>query len=382
MKKFPRLLAFFLMPILASAAATESFVFLGTYTGPKSKGIYRAKFDAATGRLSAAELAAECSSPSFLAVHPNGKFLYAIDEKADAAKDPKRGVAAYAVDARTGTLTLLNEQGIGSSGPCHLEVDATGRCLLVANYGGGTVVSLPIAADGRLGPVQSHLRHAGSSVHATRQKGPHAHAITIAPGNRFAYAPDLGIDKVMIYRLDAASATLAAAAPDSVSLPPGSGPRHIALRPDGKFAYVINELLCTMAVFAVDAKSGALTAVQSISTLPPGEAVQRGQSTAEVAVHPGGKFLYGSNRGHNTIVVYAIEAATGRLTLVEHQSTQGQTPRHFAIDPSGGWLLAENQGTDTVVVFRIDPKTGRLTPSGQSLAVPVPVCAVFVAAAK
>ncbi|MDP3069193.1 MAG: lactonase family protein [Opitutaceae bacterium] len=382
MKNLLRLIALFVTPMLAVATATESFVFFGTYTGPKSKGIYRAKFDSATGRLAAAELAAECSSPSFLAAHPSGRFLYAIDERADATKDADRGVAAYAVDARTGTLTLLNEQGIGSSGPCHLEVDATGRCLLVANYAGGTVVSLPIATDGRLGPARSHLRHAGSSVNAARQKEPHAHAITIAPGNRFAYAPDLGIDKVMIYQVDPAAATLEAAAHPFAQLPLGSGPRHIAFRPDGKFAYVINELLCTMAVFAVEAKSGALIAAQSISTLPTGATVQRGQSTAEVHAHPSGRFLYGSNRGHNTIVVYAIEAATGRLTLVEHQSTQGQTPRHFAIDPSGGWLLAENQGSDTVVVFRIDPKTGRLTPTGQSLAVPVPVCAVFVAAAK
>lgn len=382
MKKLLPLLALSFTASVAAVSAAPSFVFFGTYTGPKSKGIYRAAFDSATGKLSPAELAAECGSPSFLAVHPTGKFLYAIDEKADATKEPNRGVAAYAIDARTGALTLLNEQGIGTRGPCHLEVDATGRTLLVANYSGGSVVSLPIAADGRLGAARSQHQHTGSSVNPNRQKQPHAHAITIAPGNRFAYAPDLGIDKVMIYRLDAAQATLAPATPAFAALPPGSGPRHIAFRPDGKFAYVINELLCTMAVFAADAKTGALTAVQSLSTLPPGETVQRGQSTAEVYAHPSGKFLYGSNRGHNTIVVYAIDAATGRLALVEHQSTQGQTPRHFAIDPSGGWLLAENQASDTVVVFRIDEKTGRLTPTGQSLAVPTPVCAVFVAAGR
>jgi 6-phosphogluconolactonase len=369
-----------LTALAVSAPAAESFVYFGTYTGPKSKGIYRAKFDSATGRLTPAELAAECSSPSFLAVHPNGKFLYAIDEKADAAKDAARGVAAYAIDTRTGALTLLNEQGIGSRGPCHVEVDATGKCLLVANYSGGSVAALPIAGDGKLGPARSHFTHAGSSVNSARQKEPHAHAATIAPGNRFAYVPDLGIDKVMIYQLDAAKATLASATPAFATLPPGSGPRHIAFRPDGKFAYVINELLCTMSVFAVEPKSGALSEVQLVSTLPPGETVQRGQSTAEVAVHPTGKFLYGSNRGHNTIVAYAIDAATGRLALLQHEPTQGLTPRHFAIDPSGGWLLAQNQGSDTVVVFRLDPKTGRLAPAGQSVAVPVPVCAVFAAA--
>ena len=378
MKKLLPLLM--LSSLAASASAAESFVYFGTYTGPKSKGIYRSKFDSTTGRLTAAELAAECGSPSFLAVHPNGKFLYAIDERADAAKDAARGVAAYAIDARSGALTLLNEQGIGSRGPCHLEVDAKGQCLLVANYSGGSVASLPIGSDGKLGPARSHFTHAGSSVNSSRQKEPHAHAATMAPGNRFAYVPDLGIDKVMIYQLDPAKATLASATPAFATLPPGSGPRHIAFRPDGKFAYVINEMLCTMSVFAVDAKSGGLADVQSISTLPPGETVQRGQSTAEVIAHPSGKFLYGSNRGHNTIVAYAIEAASGKLTLIEHQSTLGKTPRHFAIDPSGGWLLAENQESDTVVVFRIDAKTGRLTPTGQSLAVPVPVCAVFVPA--
>ncbi len=371
-----------LMPAMlaVTAPAAESFVYFGTYTGPKSQGIYRARFDSATGRLGAAELAAECSSPSFLAVHPSGKYLYAIDEKADSAKDPARGVAAYAVDARSGALTLLNEQGIGSRGPCHLEVEATGRTLLVANYAGGSVVSLPISPDGKLGPARSHFTHAGSSVNQARQKEPHAHAIVASRDNRFAYVPDLGTDKIMIYQLDAAKATLASATPPFATLPPGSGPRHIAFHPGNTFAYAINEMLCTIAVFAVDLKTGALSDVQSISTLPPGESVQRGQSTAEIIVHPNGRFVYGSNRGHNTIVAYAVDLKTGKLTLIGHESTQGKTPRHFAIDPSGRWLLAENQDSDTVVVFRLDPKTGKLAPAGQSLAVPSPVCAVFVPA--
>lgn len=363
----------------AAAPPKEFFVYFGTYTNnAKSKGIYRATLDVASGKLSAAEVAAECVDPAFLALHPNGKFLYAIDERADPVKTPGRGVSAYALDAKTGGLTLLNQQGVGGPGPCHLSVDATGKCVLVANYGGGSVSALPIGEDGRLAPATATIQHKGSSVNPARQKEPHAHAIEVAPDNRFALVPDLGLDKIMIYKLDAAKASLRANDPAFAALPPGSGPRHLAFHPNGKCAYVINELTCTMSVFAYDARRGALSEVQSISTLPPGETVQRGQSTAEVIAHPNGKFLFGSNRGHNTIVVYAVDAATGKLTLVEHQATQGRNPRHFAVDPTGAWLLAENQGSDTVVVFRIDSKSGKLTPTGQSLEVPVPVAAVFV----
>lgn len=359
---------------------TGYFVYFGTYTGPKSQGIYRARFDATTGRLGSVELAAECSSPSFLAVHPKGGFLYAIDERSDPVKTPGRGVAAYAIDSRTGGLRLLNQQSAGGPGPCHLTVDRDGRAVLVANYSGGSVAALPLEADGRLGPPRTVRAHAGSSVHPTRQKGPHAHAIDVSPDNRFALAPDLGIDRVMVYRLDAARGTLEPGTPPSVSLPPGSGPRHLAFHPDGRFVYVINELLCTIAVFRWDAERGGLSEVQTLSTLPPGESVATGYSTAEIAVHPAGRFLYGSNRGHNSIAVFAIDLGTGRLTQVQNQPTQGRTPRHFAIDPTGRWLLAENQQSDTVVVFRIDAGSGKLTPTGQSLDVPSPVCAVFVAA--
>ncbi len=361
------------------AGAKDQFVYFGTYTKGKSKGIYRARLDAATGKLSPAELAAECKDPSFLAVHPNGRFLYAIDEGSDPAKTPGRGVAAYAIDAKSGALTLLNEQSGGAPGPCHLMVDTIGKCVLVANYSGGSVAVLPLAADGTFSGPATVTRHSGSSVHPTRQKQSHAHAINVSPDNRFALSPDLGIDKVMVYRLDAAKAALAPHTPASIALPPGSGPRHLAFHPTGKFVYVINELLCTMAVFSYDAQRGELKETQTISTLPPGEAMKPAYSTAELMVHPSGKFLYGSNRGHDSIVVFAVDGATGKLTRVENQPTQGKTPRHFALDPSGTWLLAENQGSDSVVVFRIDAKSGRLTPTGQSLDVPAPVCAVFVA---
>lgn len=368
-------------PKAAPADAKDFFVYFGTYTKGTSKGIYRARFDSATGKLSAADLATECRDPAFLAVHPNGRYLYAIDESSDPAKAPGRGVAAYAIERGTGKLSLLNEQSNGGPGPCHLAVDQQGRALLVANYSGGSVAALALQPDGRLGAARPVVQqHVGSSVNPARQKGPHAHAVAIAPDNRFALAADLGIDQVRVYKLDAARASIAPNGPAAAMLPSGSGPRHLAFHPNGKFVYVINELLCTMAVFRYDAARGELKDVQNISTLPPGETVQRGFSTAEVIAHPGGKFLYGSNRGHNSIVVFAVDASTGELTHVENQPTQGHTPRHFAVDPTGAWLLAENQDSGSVVVFRIDAATGRLRATGQNIAVPSPVCAVFVAA--
>lgn len=362
------------------SAAPEYFVYFGTYTNAKSnsKGIYRSRFDAATGRLSSAELAAEAKDPAWLAIHPNGKFLYAIDESADSKRNPGAGVSAYALNPATGALTLLNQQSHGSTGACHLSVDATGRTVLVANYGGGGVSALSLQPDGRLGALGSVIQHTGSSVNPARQKSPHAHQIIVSPDNRFALVPDLGLDRILVYAVDSAAAKLAAHEPASTAVAPGSGPRHLAFHPSGRFAYVINEMLCTMTAFRYDATRGTLTNVQTLSTLPPGETVQTGTSTAEVIAHPSGKFLYGSNRGHNTIVAYAIDATTGQLTLIGHQSTLGKTPRHFALDPTGRWLLAENQDSHTVAVFCIDEQSGRLTPTGPLLPVPSPVSAVFV----
>lgn len=362
----------------ASAAATNFFVYFGTYTKAPSKGIYRARFDAVSGKLSAPELAAEAKDPAFLALHPTEKFLYAIDESGDVRRMPDQGLSAYAVDAQTGALTFLNQQSTGSSGACHLSVDATGRTVLVANYGAGGVSAVALSPNGRLGAVGSVIQHTGSSVNPARQKGPHAHEIVVSANNRFALVPDLGLDKILVYQLDSATAKLTPHTPAFATLPPGSGPRHLAFHPNNQFAYVISEMLCTMTAFRYDATRGELTALQTISTLPPGEAVARGTSTAELSVHPSGKFLYGSNRGHDTIVVYTIDAQTGQLTYVENVSTQGKTPRHFTLDPTGAWLLAENQDSNTVAIFRLDQKTGRLTFTGPTVEVPVPVSAVFV----
>ena len=362
------------------APPKEYFVYFGTYTKAKSKGIYRARLDTATGRLSAAEVAAECTDPAFLAVHPTERFLYAIDESSDPAKTPGRGVRAYSVDGRTGALTFLNEQTAGGAGPCHLTVDPDGKCVLVANYSGGSLAALPLSSDGRVGAPSAVVQHTGSSVNPTRQKGPHAHGIYVAPGKRFALSPDLGLDKILVYRFDAAKGALTPNSPPFATLAPGSGPRHLAFHPSGKFVYVINEMLCTMTAFSYDAQNGALKELQTTSTLPPGETVKPGFSTAELIAHPNGKFLYGSNRGHNSITGFAINTVNGQLTQIENTLTMGKAPRHFAIDPTGTWLLAENQGSDTVVVFKIDADSGRLTATGQNLDVPVPVCAVFVRA--
>jgi 6-phosphogluconolactonase len=366
----------------ASAApkANSMLVYFGTYTGKKSKGIYVARFDADSGRLSAPELAAEIASPSFLAVHPKGEFLYAVNEVGNYQGQKAGAVSAFAIDAATGKLSLLNQQSSGGSGPCHLVTDQQGRNVLVANYGGGSVAVLPVQKDGALRPASSFIQHTGSSVNKGRQEAPHAHGIYLDPANRFAYVPDLGLDTVLIYRFDARQGTLTANDPPVASVAPGAGPRHFAFHPKGRFAYVINEMVCTVTAFACDPKRGALAELQTLSTLPAGETVQPGYSTAELFTHPMGKFLYGSNRGHDTIVAYAIDAKTGRLTLVGHTPTQGKIPRSFGLDPTGRWLLAANQNSDTVVVFSIEPQTGRLTPTGQTVEVGAPVAVEFVRA--
>jgi 6-phosphogluconolactonase len=370
-----------------AAPAAEHFVYFGTYTGGNSKGIYVSRLDSATGKLSAPELAAETRNPSFLAVHPTGKFLYAVGEVSETQGKRAGAVNAYALDAKTGKLTFLSQQTSGGSGPCHVSVDATGRCALVANYGSGSIAALPIRADGSLGEAATTIQHQGSSVNPKRQTRPYAHFIVPSPDNRFVLACDLGLDKVLFYKLDVNNARLTTNSPSDAVVPPGSGPRHLAFHPNGKFVYVINEMALTITVFSYDARHGAVRKqrgafpeLQSVSTVPADYVITEKDSTAEVAVHPNGKFVYGSNRGHDSIAVFSVDAETGKLTLVQNAATQGKTPRHFAIDPSGRWLLAENQNSDSVVVFAIDAATGKLKPTGQTLTVGSPVCAVFVKA--
>ncbi len=376
MKFLPPLLGLVLALSLSSThLRADHFVYFGTYTGAKSKGIYLSRMTD-EGKLAPAELVAETANPTFLAAHPNGKFLYSIGEVSKFGDKKAGSVSAYAIDRSTGKLTLLNSQSSGGTGPCHIDVDRAGKVVVVANYGGGSVQALPIKKDGSLGDPGTFIQHEGSSVNKGRQEGPHGHAIVIDPSQRFAVACDLGLDKVLVYKLNAGKARLTPNEPPFATVAPGSGPRHIAFRPDGKFAYVINEMLCTMTAFAWDSRRGTLKEIQTVSTVPG--AVEKGFSTAEVYVHPSGKFVYGSNRGHHSIVAYASDPKSGKLTLIEHQNTQGKTPRHFAIDPKGKYLLAENQDTHNVVVFRINPETGKLTLTDERLEVGSPVCAVFV----
>ncbi len=362
----------------ASLCAADYHVYFGTYTGAKSKGIYAARLDSSSGHLSQAGLAAETPSPSFLAVDSRSRFLYAVNEVSQYDGKAAGSVSAFSIDRASGQLAALNVQSSGGPGPCHLVVDKAGRNVLVANYGGGSVAVLPIGKTGALSPASSFIQHAGSSVNKARQEAPHAHGIYLDAANRHAFVPDLGLDRVQIYMFDPKRGNLTAKTPAFAEVAPGSGPRHFALHPKNPFAYVINEMTCTLTGFSLDTKSGAMKSLETLSTLPPGEMKKPGHSTAELLFHPSGKFLYGSNRGHDTIAVYAVDAKTGRLTYVENAPTQGKTPRSFGIDPGGRWLLAANQSSDTVVVFRIDPASGRLTPTGQSIQVGSPVSVAFV----
>ncbi len=363
---------------VAKDAPDQLLVYVGTYTGNKSEGIYAYRLDLSSGKCKPLGLAAKVKNPSFLAIHPTQRFLYSVSEIEDRNGKPTGGVSAFAIDKTTGKLAPLNEQSSEGRGPCHVTVDKTGRMVLVANYGGGSVASLPIGEDGKLAPASSTIQHLGKSANPSRQEAPHAHSINPSPDNAFAVAADLGLDKVLVYRLDPPTGTLVANDPPAASTASGAGPRHFAFHPSSKYAYVINELDCTITAFDYDAKRGTLTPKQTVSTLPGAEKVQDGYSTAEIQVHPSGKYAYGSNRGHDTISAFAIDENDGTLRQIQNISTEGSTPRGFGIDPTGRYLLAGNQASDTITVFRIDAKSGKLEPTGEKLEVGSPVCVKFV----
>ena len=373
-------LAMFSAPLGAADKPDKLWVFVGTYTGKNSKGIYRMELDLASGKLSAAQLAGEAASPSFIAIAPSQRFLYAVGEVDKFGGKNSGAVSAFSIDAKTGNLTLLNQKQSGGAGPCHIVVDKEGKNALVANYGGGSCCVVPIGADGKLAEPSSVIQHKGTSVDKKRQNEPHAHSINLDAANKFAFVADLGLDKVMIYRFDPAKGTITANDPPSVSVTPGAGPRHFAFHPDGKHAYVINEMASTVTVLDYAAERGVLKAGQSITTLP--KDFKGNTSTAEVVVHPSGKFLYGSNRGHDSIAVFTIDARTGELTAVGHQGAGIKTPRNFAIDPTGTYLLVGNQGSGSIAVFKIDLKTAELAPVDTPVGVPSPVCLRFMPAGK
>ncbi|MEQ9408935.1 MAG: lactonase family protein [Fuerstiella sp.] len=354
--------------------AAEHRLYIGTYTrgDSASDGIYTCVFDDASGVLSKPELAAVSDNPSFLAVHPTKDLVFACNESNDFGNAPTGAASAFRVDRPSGQLTLINQQPAGGGATCHCVVDRTGRFLLVANYLGGNVAVLPINDDGSLSERSCLINHIGSGPNKDRQEKPHAHSVNLSSDNRFAWVADLGIDRIMIYRFDPQNGLLAPSAADSVAVNPGGGPRHFSLHPSGKFAYANNELTSEVTAFSVDGTTGALSTIHRVSTLPPEFEGRR--STAECLVHPSGKFVYVSNRGHDSIAVYQVNADSGRLTPVEIEKTNGQEPRNFVIDPSGRWLLAENQNSDNVTVFAIAPNNGALAPTNHRIDVPRPVC--------
>jgi 6-phosphogluconolactonase len=364
-----------------SSQGSGTIVYIGTYTHRAarlpyaSEGIYVFRMDHASGALTPVGVTTGVANPSFLAIDPQQRYLYAVNELMEFSAQPGGAVSAFAIDPTTGALRYLNQQPSHGTAPCHLSVDTTGRWVLAANYMGGNLSVFPILADGQLGPASDTVQHHGSSVNPERQEGPHAHAIIQDPAGRYALASDLGIDKVMIYRFDVERGRLQPNDEPWAQVRPGAGPRHLAFHPSGAYLYLIQELNSTLTVFAYDADRGALREIQTVSTLPAGFAGTN--SCADIHVAPSGRFVYGSNRGHDTIAIFEVDQGAGRLTPLGHESTQGRTPRNFAIDPTGAFLLAANQDTDTVVTFRIDQRTGRLSTTGQVIDVPSPVCVKF-----
>jgi 6-phosphogluconolactonase len=357
----------------------NDLVYVGTFTGHGSQGIYAYRFDPATGQSNAIGLVAETENPTFLAVHPSGRFLYAVNEVDEYEGKPSGAVSAFSIDRKSGALMLLNRVASLGKGPAHLSLDETGKYLLVANYRGGSVAVFPIGDDGRIGPSTAFAQHSGSGANPERQAGPHAHQIIVSSDNRFALVADLGLDEVLVYKFDAKKGTLSPNNPQFAKTEPGAGPRHVAFHPNGRIVYVLNELTSTVDTFSYDPRSGKMQELQSLSTLPKDFT---GKNTdGEIVVDANGKFVYGSSRGHDSIAVFAVNPKTGTLSKEQDISSGGKVPRNFAIDPTGKWLFAANQNSNNIVPFQIDPNTGQLSPIQHVLDTTAPVCVVFVPAA-
>ena len=352
--------------------------YIGTYTstGPvprgRAEGIYVADFDAASGVLSEPQLAATAPNPSYIAIHPSGRLLYAVFELPTVGGRPAGAVGAFAIAPESGALTFINEQPTDGEDPCHLVVDRSGRYVLASNYTSGSVVVFPIEATGALAPRSAFVQHSGSGPNPRRQEGPHAHSVNVDPTGRYALVADLGLDRVVVYRLDPAAGTLTAVPSASGELAPGSGPRHVAFHPTRPMVYVINELGSTLSVFAFNPNTGALTHLQTLPTIPPGYSGRN--YCADVNILPDGSAVYGSNRGHESLAGYAINPENGLLTFLEHTPTGGREPRGFVVDSTGSFVLAGNQNTDTITVFAVDQATGRLRSTKRKVEVPSPVC--------
>jgi 6-phosphogluconolactonase len=360
---------------LRGAKDGELLVYVGTYTTGKSEGIYLYRLNLSSGELKHVATTRGVVNPSFLALAPSRRYLYAVNEVGEFAGKKSGAISAFAVDQRTGELRLLNQQPSLGADPCYVDVDAGGRFVLIANYTGGNVTVFPVQSDGSLGEATDMKQDRGSSANQERQEGPHAHCIVLDPANRFAYSCDLGTDRIMIYRFDARNGKLPPGEPPWAQVKPGTGPRHLAFHPSGKIVFVINELFSTVTTFARDPEKGNLQELQTLSTLT--KDFTGTNWSADIHVSPNRRFVYCSNRGHDSIAIFMIDPRHGTLTLVGHESTRGMTPRNFAIDPTGAFLLVANQKSDNIVVFRLDQKTGRLSSTGQVVEVPSPVCLKF-----
>jgi 6-phosphogluconolactonase len=358
-----------------AARTDELLLYVGTYTGGKSEGIYLYRFDLNSGKLTHAGTTKGVINPSFLTLAPGWRYLYAVNEVDDFAGRKSGAVSAFAVDQKTGALRLLNQQASLGANPCYAEVDASGKFVLIANYSGGSVTVFPVQRDGSLGESTDTKQYQGSSVNRERQDSPHAHCIRLDPSNRFAYSCDLGTDKIMMFRFDARGGKLLPVEPPWVQVKPGAGPRHLAFAHAGRYVLALNEMHSTVTTFARDPEKGTLHELQTITTLPKDFS---GTNTgADIHVSPNGRFLFCSNRGDDSIAIFKIDPRRGTLTAIGHEPTRGLTPRNFAIDPTGAFLLVANQKSDHIVVFRIDPRTGRLRATGQVVQVPSPVCLKF-----
>ncbi len=374
-------LFFLLIATLSHAAAAKShaeyFAYIGTYTdqGGNSKGIYAYRFDSATQKLTPIGLAAKTINPSFLALHPNQQFLYAVNEISNYQGEKSGAVSAFAIDHANGKLTFLNQVASHGTDPCYITIDKTGKYVLVANYTSGSVTVFPIRGDGSLGEASAVVQHTGHGTNPQRQEGPHAHSVDMSADNRFAIVDDLGLDETIVYPFDSSNGSLAVSDARIAKADPGAGPRHFAFAPNGQFGYVLHEMSSTITAYSFDTAKGTLTPLQTISSIP--KTFTKLDESAEIEVAPSGKFLYASNRGHDSIAVFAINPSTGKLTLVEYVPTKGESPRSFEIAPGESMLFAANEKSDNVVLFHIDRHSGRLTPTGQVLEISQPVCVKF-----
>ena len=369
------------MSIMPSSNETNLIIFVGTYTEPigsKSEGIYVYQLDSSSGQLSLASVLKGVINPSFLDVHPHQNFLYAVNEVDNLEGQADGAVSAFSIDHNSGQLTLLNSQSSHGTHPCYVSVERTGRFALVANYTSGSVAMFPIRTDGRLDEASDVIQHSGSSIHQTRQTGPHAHFIHPDPANRFAIAVDLGLDKLMTYQMDLEKGKLHLR--NETQVHAGAGPRHLIFHPHGRFAYLINELDATVIAYRYYDEDGKFEQMQVLPALP--KDFTNENLCADIHVTPDGNFLYASNRGHESIVSFRIDQNTGLLTFINHTSTGGREPRNFAIDPSGSFLLAANQKSDSIVTFKIDTANGQLIDTGYQMEVYMPVCVKFAASKK